>query len=92
LKLVLTRTPLLFLPDYSRDYFLYLVASDSTISMVLVQEDDLHDEHVIYYLIQNLMINETKYLHVEKLALVVVQGIQRFQHYILLHRTTIISD
>jgi hypothetical protein len=46
LKLILTRTPLLFLPDYSRDYFLYLVASDSTIAMVLVQEDNLHDEHV----------------------------------------------
>jgi hypothetical protein len=36
LKLILTRTPLLFPPDYSRDYFLYLTASDSTIAMVLV--------------------------------------------------------
>ena len=35
-KLALTRTPLSFPPDYSRDYFLYLAASDSTISMVLV--------------------------------------------------------
>jgi hypothetical protein len=51
LKLALTHTPLLFLPDYSQDYFLYLAASDSTIAMFLVQEDDLHDEHVIYYLI-----------------------------------------
>jgi hypothetical protein len=50
LKLSLTHTPLLFPPDYSRDYFLYLVASDSTIVMVLAQEDDSHDEHVIYYL------------------------------------------
>jgi hypothetical protein len=37
LKLALTHTPLLFPPDYSRDYFLYLVASNSTISMVLFQ-------------------------------------------------------
>jgi hypothetical protein len=36
LKLSLTRTPLLFPPDYSRDYFLYLAASDYTIAMVLV--------------------------------------------------------
>ena len=43
LKLALNRTPLLFPPDYSRDYFLYLVALDSTIAMVLVQEDDSHD-------------------------------------------------
>ena len=46
LKLTLTRTPLLFPPDYSRYYFLYLFSSDSTIAMVLVQEDNLHDEHV----------------------------------------------
>jgi hypothetical protein len=50
LKLALTRTRLLFPPDHSRDYFLYLVSSDHTIVMVLVQEDDSHDEHVIYYL------------------------------------------
>jgi hypothetical protein len=50
LKLTLTHTPLLFPPYYSRDYFLYLISLDSTIAMVLVQEDDSHDEHVIYYL------------------------------------------
>jgi hypothetical protein len=50
LKLSLTKAPLLFPPDYSRDYFLYLATSEYTIGMVLVQEDDAHDEHVIYYL------------------------------------------
>jgi len=92
LKLTLTRTPLLFPPDYSRYYFLYLAASDSTISMVLVQEDDLHEEHVIYYLSWSLMTTEAKYLHVEKLALAVVQAVQRFCHYILLRRMTVISN
>jgi hypothetical protein len=60
--------------------------------MVLVQEDDSHDEHVIYYLSQSLMTTEAKYLHVEKLALAVVQVVQRFRHYILLRKTTVISD
>jgi hypothetical protein len=90
LKLSLTRTPLLFPPDYSRDYFLYLTAVDSTIAMVLVQEDDLHEEHVIYYLSQSLTIIEAKYLHVEKLSLATVQAVQCFRHYILLRRTTVI--
>jgi hypothetical protein len=92
LKLSLTRTPLLFPPDYSRDYFLYLAASDYTIAMVLVQEDDSHDEHVIYYLSQSLTPTETKYLHVEKLALAAVQAVQRFRHYILSRKTTVISN
>jgi hypothetical protein len=60
--------------------------------MVLVQEDDSHDEHVIYYLSRSLMTTETKYLHVEKLSLAVVQVFQRFHHYILLRKTIVISD
>jgi hypothetical protein len=48
--------------------------------MVLVQEDDSHDDHVIYYLSQSLMTTKMKYLHVEKLPLAVVQVVQRFPH------------
>jgi hypothetical protein len=40
LKKALVSTPLLKSPDYSRDYLLYVVASEETIGMVLVQEDD----------------------------------------------------
>jgi hypothetical protein len=78
LKLSLTKAPLLFPPDYSRDYFLYLAASEYTIGMVLVQEDDVHDEHVIYYLSRSLTSTEIKYQHVEKLALAAVQAVQQF--------------
>jgi hypothetical protein len=91
LKVSLTRAPLIFPPDYNRDYFLYLVSLDYTIGMVLVQEDDSNDEYVIYYLSRNLMPTEIKYLHVEKLALAVVQAVQHFQHYILSRKTTMIS-
>jgi hypothetical protein len=92
LKLTLTHTLLLFPLDYSRYYFSYLAASNSAIAMFLVQEDDSHDEHVIYYLSRSLTTIETKYLHVEKLVVAVVQVVQCFRHYILLCRTTVISD
>ena len=49
LKKSLTSTPVLSPPDYSRDFLLYLAAAESTIGMVLVQEDDALAEHVIYY-------------------------------------------
>jgi hypothetical protein len=91
LKLSLMRAPLLFPPDYSHDYFLYLAASEYTIGMVLVQEDDAQDEHVVYYLSRSLTPTEIKYQHVEKLALVAVQAIQRFRHYILSRKTMVIS-
>jgi hypothetical protein len=50
----LTNTPLLHSPNYARYYTLYLAASTSTISMVLLQEDDDDIEHVIYYLFNSL--------------------------------------
>jgi hypothetical protein len=71
---------------------MYLASSESTIAMVLVQEYDSHDEHVIYYLSQSLTTIKTKYLHVEKLPLTIVQVVQRFRHYILLCRTEVIFD
>jgi hypothetical protein len=92
LKHALTHTSLLHPPNYSCDYFLYLSTSDNTIAMVLVQEDDSHDEHVIYYPSKTLAPIEVKYSHVEKLVLAIVQVVQRFRHYILLHKTIFLSD
>ena len=54
--------------DYSHDFLLYVVASLETIGMVLVQEDEELQEHVIYYLTRNLIDVEIRYSHVEKLA------------------------
>eukprot|EP00253_Pinus_taeda_P030434 PITA_30434 len=84
--------PLLRPPNYHRDYTLYLVVADTTIGMVLVQDDDDGTEHVIHYLSHNLLDTETRYAYVKKLALTVVCAIQRFCHYILLRTMTVISD
>ena len=54
LKQYLISTPLLSPPNYNQDFFLYLATSNSTIGMVLVQIDDNHNEHVIYYLNKGL--------------------------------------
>jgi hypothetical protein len=69
LKKALVSNPLLSPPNYNRDYLLYLAAVESLIGMVLVQEDDELQEHVIYYLSRALMGPELRYSHVEKLAL-----------------------
>jgi hypothetical protein len=92
LKHALTNTPLLHPLDYAKDHILYLATSTSTISMVLVQEDNDNDKYVIYYLSKNLSGPELRYLHVEKLALVAVIVVQRYRHYILLHTIMVIVD
>jgi hypothetical protein len=50
LKYALTTAPLLRPPNYDKDFLLYLAAAESTVGMVLVQEDDWFSEYVIYYL------------------------------------------
>ena len=78
-------------PDYSRDFLLYVAASMETIGMVLVQEDEELQEHVIYYLSRNLIDTEIRYSHVEKLSLATVHAFQRLRHYILLRQTLVVS-
>ena len=88
----LLSAPLLRPPDYSRDFILYLVVSESTIGVVLVQEDDKIVEHVIYYLSHALAGPELRYTHIEKLSLEAVYAVQRLRHYILLRSTTVAAD
>ena len=84
LKSTLTNAPLLIPPNYNKDFLLYLAASNTTIGMVLVQNDDQQNEHVIYYLSKGLIGTEFRYTHVEKLALATVLVVQCLRHYILL--------
>jgi hypothetical protein len=72
LKHALTTAPLLRPPNYNKYFLLYLVVVESTIGMVLVQEDDLFSKYVIYYLSQGLVGPELNYSHLEKLALATV--------------------
>ena len=78
-------------PNYQNYYFLYSIAAEITIAMVLVQVED-GIEHPIYYLSRNLNDTEVKYSYVKKLALAAVQVVQRFRYYILFRKTIVISD
>ena len=75
LKKALLSAPLLHPPNYSRDFILYLAASESTIGVVLIQEDDMLQENVVYYLSHALAGLELRYSHVEKLALAIVYAV-----------------
>jgi hypothetical protein len=90
-KHALTFVALLSPSDCGKDLFLYSVAAESTIGMVLVQEDDVLEEHVIYYLNRGLDGSELSYTHVEKLSLAVFHVVQWFCHYILLCKTIIVA-
>ena len=80
LKKYLLSTPLLHPPYYSHDFILYLDASKSKIGVVLVQEEDELQEHVIYYLSRALVGPGLRYSHVEKLDLAAMYVVQRLRH------------
>ena len=83
LKKDLLSAPLLRLPNYSKYFILYLVASELTIGVVFVQEDDKLQEHVVYYLSHALSGPKLIYSHVEKLALAYIYVVDKLCHYIL---------
>ena len=62
-------------PDYSHEFLLYVTAYQEMIGMVLGQEDDELQEHVVYYFSWNLIDVKLKYSHVEKLSLMTVHAI-----------------
>ena len=90
LKKELLSSPLLHSPDYNKYFILYLDVSESTIGVVMVQEDDYLQDHVIYYVIWDLVGPELWYSHTKKLDLAEMYVIQRLHHYILLWTTTVV--
>jgi hypothetical protein len=91
LKHALTTAPLLQPPNYNKDFLLYLPVTESTIGMVLVQEDDLFSEYVIYYLSRGLVGPKLNYAHIKKVVLAAAHAVQLFRHYVLFCKTTIIA-
>ena len=56
----LIRASIMYAPNYQKYFFLYLVAADTTIGMLLVQEES-GTKHPIYYLSRNINDTESKY-------------------------------
>ena len=71
---------------------MYVAASLSSIGMVPIQTYEHDQENVIYYAGKSLLDSETRYSHVEKLALATVITVQKFCHYILLRTSTVDVD
>lgn len=92
LKKALTTSPLLSPSHFSKDFILYLVASDTIIGTILVQEDECQREHPIYYLSRALANNEMSYVYVEKLAIAVVHDAQRLRHYLVSRKTLVLTN
>ena len=91
-KQTLVSIPVLIPPDYTKYFLLYLVITESTLGIFLVQEDDSSHEHDIYYISNGLASQKFIYSRVEKLALRAVHVVQRLRHHILPRKMTIVAE
>jgi hypothetical protein len=68
-----------------------LAIAELTTDMVLVQEDDILEEHVIYYFSRGMVGTKLNYSHVEKLSLSAMHDFEQFWNYIILRKNTIVA-
>ena len=74
-------------PIYGKPLILYISAIETSLGILLTQEDDNNKERAIYYVICTLISYEMNYSIIEKAFLAVVFASQKLRHYMLAHTT-----
>ena len=92
LKDVLTSAKVLVKPDFDRDFFLQCDASDFAVSAILSQKDESDRLRPIQYWSKKMSPSELNYSASEKEALAVYLGFKKFESYLLLNTTHVLTD
>lgn len=92
LKELLCSAPVLYAPNYEKEFILQTDASESGVGAVLSQTDDEGEDHPIGYFSRKLLPREEKYSTIEKECLAIKLGIQAFRVYLLGKPFTIQTD
>lgn len=92
IKELLSSSPILANPDFSKKFFLHCDASDYGIGAVLVQLDDDGQEKPIAFMSKKLNTAQRNYSVTERECLAAVEAIQKFRCYIELQEFEVITD
>ena len=82
LKEILTRAPILVMPDWSKPFILQTDALAFGLGYVLSQIDGIGKEHPIAFASKKLLQSERNYSAIERDALAIVQGVKHFRTYL----------
>ena len=74
-------------PIYGKPLILYISLMESSLYILLAQEDNDNKELAIYYLSHKLISYEMNYNIIEKSSLAIVFTSQNLRHYMLTHTT-----
>ena len=83
LKRQLVSTPILISPCWTKEFHVYVDASNVAIGAVFSQKDEKNFDHPIYYASRQLVAVEQNYSTTEREALGIVYSVQKFHHYLL---------
>ncbi len=92
LKGKLTSTPILALPDFSKEFILYCDASSVALGFILGQRDSAGREAVVAYGGRGLREAEKKWPITQLEALAIVEGIRHYQVYLGDRHFTVVTD
>jgi hypothetical protein len=92
LKGLLTQTPMLHYPDFTKRFIVSTDASNDGIGAVLSQEDDEGQERVIQYMSRTLQTAERKWCVREKEALAIIFACETFRPYLYGSKFLIYTD
>ncbi|GBM73164.1 Retrovirus-related Pol polyprotein from transposon 17.6 [Araneus ventricosus] len=92
LKNRLTEMPVLYAPDYNREFIVQTDASDLGIGIVLSQRDDKGEEHPVLYLSKKFTDAQRKYGTTEKECAAIIYAIKKLRYYLDGQHFTIETD
>jgi hypothetical protein len=83
IKKVISESPVLASPDYTKEFLIFSFASEHTIAVVLLQKNDEGFERPIAFFSRSLTDAEMKYDILEKQAYAMVKVLKAFKTYVL---------
>ncbi|GBM73598.1 Retrovirus-related Pol polyprotein from transposon 17.6 [Araneus ventricosus] len=92
LKNRLTEVPVLYAPDYRREFIVQTDASDLGIGIVLSQRDDKNEEHPVSYLSKKFTDAQKKYGTTKKECAAIISAIKKLKYYLDGQHFTIETD
>ena len=92
LKEVLTRTPILVMPDWTKPFILQTDVSAFGLGNIVSQIDGTWKEHLIAFASKKFLQSERNYSATEREALAIVQGVKHFRTYLPESKFTIETD
>ena len=82
--------PLLSTPQPVEDLFMYLLASEHTVSTMLLKDQGV--QQPVYYVNKTLVNAETRYLPLKKLVLALVHATWKLPHYFQAYIVCVLID